>query len=55
LRNGGNLQERDVTERLRSGEYREQTQKRHLVERIDDLPRLPRVGHILEMVQKNGD
>ena len=44
---------RDIDERLRAAEHREQTQQQHLSERINDFAELPRVRQILEIIQKN--
>ncbi len=44
---------RDVDERLRPAQHRQQAQQQHLVERINDFAALPKIRKIFEIIQKN--
>jgi hypothetical protein len=43
----------DVGEALGAGQVREKGQQQHLVERVDHLGPLPRIGQVLEMVEED--
>jgi hypothetical protein len=44
---------RDIDERFRSGQHREQAQQQHLLQRVDHLSALTRVRQILEVIEKH--